>query len=40
MKLDVKRTAVIFKAFCDENRIGILQLLSDGESVPVNCWKK
>lgn len=31
MKLDVKRTAVIFKAFCDENRIGILQLLSDGE---------
>lgn len=31
MKLDVKRTAVIFKAFCDENRIKILQLLSDGE---------
>ena len=31
MKLDVKRTTVIFKAFCDENRIKILQLLSDGE---------
>lgn len=31
MKLDVKRTAVVFKAFCDENRIKILQLLSDGE---------
>ena len=31
MKLDVKRTAVIFKAFCDENRIRILQLLQDGE---------
>lgn len=31
MELDVKRTAVIFKAFCDENRIKILQLLSDGE---------
>lgn len=31
MKLDVKRTAVVFKAFCDENRIKILQLLSQGE---------
>lgn len=31
MNLDVKRTAVIFKAFCDENRIRILQLLSEGE---------
>lgn len=29
--LDIKRTAVIFKAFCDENRIKILQLLSHGE---------
>ncbi|MGN0656120.1 MAG: ArsR/SmtB family transcription factor [Ruminiclostridium sp.] len=26
-----KRTAVIFKAFCDENRIRILELLKDGE---------
>lgn len=26
MKLDAKKTAVIFKAFCDENRIRILEL--------------
>ena len=31
MKLNPKKTAVIFKAFCDENRIKILQLLIDGE---------
>ncbi|WP_298481666.1 metalloregulator ArsR/SmtB family transcription factor [uncultured Ruminococcus sp.] len=31
MKLDSKKTAVIFKAFCDENRIKILQLLQSGE---------
>lgn len=31
MKQDAKRTAVIFKAFCDENRIKILQLLQSGE---------
>lgn len=31
MELNAKKTAVIFKAFCDENRIKILQLLSDGE---------
>lgn len=31
MELDAKKTAVIFKAFCDENRIRILQLLSTGE---------
>ena len=31
MRSDYKRTAVIFKAFCDENRIRILQLLLDGE---------
>lgn len=31
MELNTKRTAVIFKAFCDENRIRILQLLSTGE---------
>lgn len=29
--LDIKKTAVIFKAFCDENRIRILQLLSGSE---------
>lgn len=31
MDIDVKRTAIIFKAFCDENRIKILQLLQGGE---------
>lgn len=31
MIFDVKKTAVIFKAFCDENRIKILQLLRGGE---------
>lgn len=31
MELDSKRTAVIFKAFCDENRIKILQMLINGE---------
>lgn len=31
MKTDYKKTADIFKAFCDENRIMILHLLFDGE---------
>ncbi|MGN1137609.1 MAG: ArsR/SmtB family transcription factor [Oscillospiraceae bacterium] len=31
MDIDVRRTANIFKAFCDENRIRILQLLQGGE---------
>lgn len=31
MNLDEKKTALIFKAFCDENRIRILNLLSTGE---------
>lgn len=31
MELDVRRTAVIFKALCDENRVRILQLLKGGE---------
>lgn len=31
MDIDAKKTAVIFKAFCDENRIRILQLLQGGE---------
>lgn len=29
--MDNKRVAVMFKAFCDENRVQILQLLRDGE---------
>ena len=31
MEFNPEKTAVIFKAFCDENRIRILQLLKDGE---------
>lgn len=31
MDLDEKKTAVVFKAFCDENRIRILKLLTTGE---------
>lgn len=31
MEIDTKKTAIIFKAFCDENRIKILQLLTTGE---------
>lgn len=31
MQLDEKRTALIFKAFCDENRIRIIKLLRNGE---------
>lgn len=31
MNLDEKKTAAIFKAFCDENRIRILNLLTTGE---------
>lgn len=31
MEADTKQTAVIFKAFCDENRIRILEILRSGE---------
>ena len=31
MYLEEKKTAAIFKAFCDENRIRILKLLRSGE---------
>ncbi|MGN1419861.1 MAG: ArsR/SmtB family transcription factor [Acutalibacteraceae bacterium] len=31
MNCDEKKVAVIFKAFCDENRIRILKLLKTGE---------
>ena len=31
MELDERKTAVIFKAFCDENRLRSLKLLSTGE---------
>lgn len=31
MELDARKTAAMFKAFCDENRIRILQILCTGE---------
>lgn len=31
MALDERKMAVVFKAFCDENRIRILKLLATGE---------
>lgn len=31
LSVDEKNTAVIFKAFCDENRIAILKMLCTGE---------
>lgn len=31
MNIDEKRTALIFKALCDENRVKILKLLCTGE---------
>lgn len=31
MEQDVKKITVVFKAFCDENRIKILRLLANGE---------
>lgn len=31
MENDYKNTAVVFKAFCDENRLRILKLLCSGE---------
>lgn len=31
MSIEPTRAAVVFKAFCDENRIKILQLLQGGE---------
>ncbi len=29
--MDAKKTAAVFKAFCDENRVKILQILVSGE---------
>lgn len=31
MYLDERKTAIVFKAFCDENRVRILKLLRTGE---------
>lgn len=35
MNLDEKKTAIIFKAFCDENRIRILKFLRSEKNAPV-----
>ena len=40
METDVKKTAVIFKAFCDENRIRILQMLQSGEKCACNLLEE
>jgi len=31
MNIEAERIAAVFKAFCDENRVRILQILLDGE---------
>ena len=33
-----KRTAAMFKALGEENRIRILKLLQTGENAPASCW--
>ena len=40
MEVDVKKTAVIFKAFCDENRVKILQMLQSGEKCACNLLEE
>ena len=40
MEIDVKKTAVIFKAFCDENRVKILQMLQRGEKCACNLLEE
>lgn len=38
--MDNKSTAVMFKAFCDENRIQILELLENGEKCACNILEE
>lgn len=38
--MDTKKTAVVFKAFCDENRIRILLLLQEGEKCACELLEK
>lgn len=40
MELDTKRVALVFKAFCDENRVRILQLLDNGEKCACNLLEE
>ena len=39
MEIDEKRTAEIFKAFCDENRVKILKLLLIIQKRIVEIWR-
>ena len=38
--MDNKKIATVFKAFCDENRLQILQLLQDGERCACNLLEE
>lgn len=38
--MDNKKTAAMFKAFCDENRLQILQLLQEGERCACNLLEE
>ena len=38
--MDNKKIATMFKAFCDENRLQILQLLQDGERCACNLLEE
>ena len=38
--MDNKRTAMMFKAFCDENRLQILQILRGGEQCACNLLEE
>ena len=40
MEMSEKKTALIFKAFCDENRIRILRLLQSGEKCACHLNEK
>ena len=40
MKMSEKKTAELFKAFCDENRIKILKLLQSGEKCACHLNEK
>lgn len=37
---DFKRSAEIYKAFCDENRLRIIYALKEGEKCACTLWKR
>ena len=39
-RMDEKKMALIFKAFCDENRIRILKMLRNGAKVAADLLKE